>query len=135
MNAELANLAKEIGRIAKTKSASVEWDKVAKFSETVLIFDSPEPESLNYHQVFDVIEIYVIASNASVTNDNPAWSTVRLFAKMMLQIDRAMVDANERRIVQEIKTIANLEHRYNPYNSSWGLVLEYCKQLLEGEKL
>lgn len=44
------------------------------------------------------------------------------------------MDANERRIVQEIKTIANLEHRYNPYNSSWGLVLEYCKQLLEGEK-
>lgn len=93
MNAELANLAKEIGRIAKTKSDSVEWDKVAKFSEFVLIFDSPELESLNYHQVFDVIEIYVIASNAPVTNDNPAWSTVRLFAKMMLQIDRAMVEA------------------------------------------
>ena len=61
MNAELANLAKEIGRIAKTKSDSVEWDKVAKFSEIVLIFDSPELESLNYHQVF---ENYVIASNA-----------------------------------------------------------------------
>lgn len=41
------------------------------------------------------------------------------------------MDSNERRIVQEIKAIANLEHRYN---SSWGLVLEYCKQLLEGEK-
>lgn len=93
MNAELANLAKEIGRIAKTKSDSVEWDKVAKFSEIVLIFDSPELESLNYHQVFDVIEIYVIASNAPVINDNPAWSTVRLFARMMLQIDRAMVGA------------------------------------------
>ena len=93
MNAELANLAKEIGRIAKTKSDSVEWDKVAKFSEIVLIFDSPELESLNYHQVFDVIEIYAIASNAPVTNDNPAWSTVRQFAKMMLQIDRAMVEA------------------------------------------
>lgn len=45
----------------------------------------------------------------------------------MLQIDRGMMDVNERRIVQEIKTIT-------PYNSSWGLVLEYCKQLLEGEK-
>ena len=45
-----------------------------------------------------------------------------------------MVDVNKRRIVQEIKAIANLEHRYNPYNSSWGLVLEYCKQLLEGER-
>ena len=44
-----------------------------------------------------------------------------------------MMDINERHIVQEIKTIANLEHRYNPYNFSWGLVLEYCKQLLEGE--
>ena len=41
---------------------------------------------------------------------------------------------NKRRIVQEIKAIANLEHRYNPYNSSWGFVLEYCNQLLEGEK-
>lgn len=93
MNAELANLAKEIGRIAKTKSDSVEWDKVAKFSEIVLVFDSPELERLNYHQVFDVIEIYAIASNAQVTNDNPSWSTVRLFASMMLQIDRAMVEA------------------------------------------
>lgn len=93
MNAELANLAKEIGSIAKTKSDSVEWDKVAKLSELVLIFDSPELESLNYHQVFDAIEIYAIASNAHVTNDNPAWSTVRLFASMMLHIDRAMVGA------------------------------------------
>lgn len=66
--------------------------------------------------------------------DDVGWNTVHLFAKMMLQIDRAMMDSNERRIVQEIKAIANLEHRYNPYNSSWGLVLEYCKQLLEGEK-
>lgn len=86
MNAELANLAKEIGRIAKTKSDSVEWDRVAKFSEIVLVFDSPELESLNYHQVFDVVEIYAIASN-----DDPAWNTVRLLARTMLQIDRAIV--------------------------------------------
>lgn len=45
-----------------------------------------------------------------------------------------MVDVNKRHIVQEIKSIANLEHRYSLYNSSWGLVLKYCKQLLEGEK-
>lgn len=51
-----------------------------------------------------------------------------------LALDRAMMGVNERRIVQEIKAIANFEHRYNPYNASWGLVLEYCKQLLEGEK-
>lgn len=44
------------------------------------------------------------------------------------------MDINERRIVQEIKAIANLEHRYNTYNAGWGLVLKYCKQLLEGEK-
>lgn len=35
-----------------------------------------------------------------------------------------MMGINERRIIQEIKTIANLEHRYN---SSCGLVLGYCK--------
>lgn len=45
-----------------------------------------------------------------------------------------MMGIDERHIVQETKAIANFEHRYNPYNSSWGLVLEYYKQLLEGEK-
>lgn len=29
MNAELANLAKEIGRIAQSQRGGVEWDKVA----------------------------------------------------------------------------------------------------------
>lgn len=29
MNAELANLAKEIGRLAQSQQDSVEWDKVA----------------------------------------------------------------------------------------------------------
>lgn len=90
MNAELANLAKEIGSLAKTKSDSVEWDKVAKFSEIVLIFDSPELESLNYHQFQDVVEIYGVAHSQ---RDDADWNTVRLFAKMMLQIDRAMVEA------------------------------------------
>lgn len=37
MNAELANLAKEIGRIAQSQQGGVEWDKVAKVSEIVLI--------------------------------------------------------------------------------------------------
>lgn len=36
MNVELANLAKEIGRIGQSQQDSVEWDKVAKFSEIVL---------------------------------------------------------------------------------------------------
>lgn len=90
MNAELANLAKEIGRIAQSQQDSVEWDKVAKISEIVLIFDSPELESLNYHQFQDVVEIYAIAHSH---RDDVDWNTVRLFAKMMLQIDRAMVEA------------------------------------------
>ena len=90
MNAELANLTKEIGAIAQSQHDSVEWDKVAKFSEIVLIFDSPELESLNYHQFQDVVEIYAIAHSQ---RDDADWNTVRLFAKMMLQIDRAMVEA------------------------------------------
>ena len=40
----------------------------------------------------------------------------------------AKVVVNKRSIVQ----VAIFEHRYNPYNSSWGLVWEYYKQLLEG---
>ena len=86
MNAELANLSKAIGRIAQSQQGSVEWDKVAKLSEIVLIFDSPELEGLNYHQFQDVVEIYAIAH--SQRND-----AVQLFAKMMLQIDRVMVGA------------------------------------------
>lgn len=90
MKAELANLTKEIGRIAQCRQHSVEWDEVAKFSEFVLIFDSPELESLNYFQFQDVVEIYAIAHSH---RDNADWNAVRLFAKMMLQIDRAMVEA------------------------------------------
>lgn len=90
MNAELANLATEIGRIAQSRQGSVEWDKVAKFSEIVLIFDSPELESLNYRQLQNVVEIYAIAHSQ---RDDADWNTVQLFAKMMLQIDRAMVEA------------------------------------------
>nr|DAF23201.1 MAG TPA: hypothetical protein [Caudoviricetes sp.] len=90
MNAELANLTKEIGSIAQSQQGSVEWDKVAKFSEIVMIFDSPELESLNYHQFQDVVEIYAIAHSQ---RDDADWNTVQLFAKMILQIDRAMVEA------------------------------------------
>lgn len=90
MNAELANLAKEIGRIAQSQPVSVEWDKVANFSEVVLIFDSPELESLNYHQFQNVVEIYAIAHSQ---RDDADWNAVQLFAKMMLQIDRVMVEA------------------------------------------
>lgn len=88
MNAELANLAKEIGRIAQSQQDSVECDKVARLSEIVLIFDSPELESLNYHQFQNVVEIYAIAHSQ---RDDIDWNSVQLFAKMMLQIDRVMV--------------------------------------------
>ena len=64
--------------------------RVAKFSEIVLIFDSPELESLNYHQFQDVVEIYAIAHSQI---DDADWNAVQLFAKMILQIDRAMVEA------------------------------------------
>lgn len=90
MNAELANLAKEIGRIARSQQDSVEWDEVAKLSEIVLIFDSPELESLNYRQFQNVVEIYGIAHSQ---RDDADWNTVQLVAKMILQIDRAMVEA------------------------------------------
>ena len=90
MNAELANLAKEIGRIAQSQQDSVEWDKVAKLGEIVLIFDSPELESLNCHQFQDVVEIYAIAHSQ---RDDADWNTIRLFTKMMLPIDRALVEA------------------------------------------
>lgn len=90
MNAELVELTKEIGRIAQSRQDSVEWDKVAKFSEIVLIFDSPELESLNYHQFQDVVEIYAIAHSQ---RDDDDWNAVQLFAKMILQIDRAMIQA------------------------------------------
>ena len=90
MNAELANLAKEIGRIAQSQQDSVEWDKVAKLSGIVLIFDSPELESLNYQQFQDVVEIHALAHSQ---RDDADWNAVQLFAKMMLQIDRAIVEA------------------------------------------
>lgn len=65
-------------------------DKVAKFSETVLVFDSPELESFNSHQFQDVVEFYAIAHSQ---RDDADWNVVQLFAKMLLQIDRAMVEA------------------------------------------
>ena len=90
MNAKLANLAKEIGRIAQCRQDSVEWDKVAKLSGIVLVFDSAELESLNYHQFQNVVETYAIAHSQ---RDDAGWNAVQLFAKMMPQIDRVMVEA------------------------------------------
>ena len=90
MNAVLANLAKEIGRIAQSQQGGVEWYKVAKLSEIGLIFDSPELESLNYHQFLNVVEIYAVAHSH---RDDVDWNAVQLFAKTMLRIDRVMVRA------------------------------------------
>lgn len=88
MNVELANLVKEIGRIAQFQQDSVEWDKVARLSEVALIFDNPELESLNYNQFQIAIEIYGIARSQGDCAD---WNAVQLVAKTMLQIDRVMV--------------------------------------------
>lgn len=90
MNAGLANLAREIGRIAQSQQDSVEWDKVAKLSEIALLFNSPELESLNYRQFQNVVEIYALAHSQ---RDDIDWNAVQLFAKKMLQIDRVMVGA------------------------------------------
>ena len=90
MNAELADLAEEIGEIAQSRQGSVEWDKVAMLSEIVLIFDSPELEVLNHRQFQDVVEIY---STAHSQGDDADWDAVQLFAKRMLQVDRAIVEA------------------------------------------
>ena len=74
-------------------------------SEIVLIFDSPELESLNYHQFQDVVEFYAFAHSQI---DDADWNTVQLFAKMMLQIDRAMMDSL---LIKKICTIA--KRRYS----------------------
>ena len=46
----------------------------------------------------------------------------------MLQIDRAMLDINERHVVQEIQTMSNLEHRYNPYKCRCSTANSYWKE-------
>lgn len=50
MNAELAELTKEIGRIANTHKDNTKWYKIADFCDILPIFEEPESDALNYRQ-------------------------------------------------------------------------------------
>lgn len=91
MNAELAELTKEIGRIASTHEEGVEWHKVADFCKIMLIFEEPELDALNYLQYQLVVDIYAIAYSQCVNDPAENWGTVKMFANMMLGIDRKEV--------------------------------------------
>lgn len=49
MNAELAELIKEIGRIAGTFEDNAEWYSVADFCRIMEIFEEPKSDALSYH--------------------------------------------------------------------------------------
>jgi len=91
MNAELAELTKEIGRIADTHEEGVEWYKVADFCKIIPIFEEPESDALNYHQYQLIVDIYAIAYSQCVNDPAEDWGTVKMFANMMLGIDRKEV--------------------------------------------
>lgn len=82
MNAELAELTKEIGRIADTHE-----DKIGDFCKIMPIFEEPESDALNYHQYQLVVDIYAIAYSQCGED----WGTIKMFANMMLEIDRKEV--------------------------------------------
>lgn len=91
MNADLAELIKEIGRIANTYEEGVEWHRVADFCEIIPIFEEPESAALNYHQYQLVVDIYAIAYSQCVNEPGEDWGTIKMFANMMLESDRKMV--------------------------------------------
>ena len=91
MNAKLTELTKEIGRIANTHEEGVEWHNVADFCKIIPIFEEPESAALNYHQYQLVIDIYAIAYSQYVNESGEDWGTVKMFANMMLGIDRKEV--------------------------------------------
>lgn len=91
MNAELAELTKEIGRIANTHEEGVEWYKVADFCKIIPIFEELESAALNYQQYQLVVDIYAIAYSQCVNDPAEDWGTIRMFANMMLEIDRKEV--------------------------------------------
>lgn len=49
MNTELAELTKEIGRIANTHEDNAEWYKIADFCKIMPIFEESESGALSYH--------------------------------------------------------------------------------------
>lgn len=87
MNAELAELTKEICRIADTYEEGVEWHKIADFCKIMQIFEEPELDCLEGNQFSLVVQIYATAYSQCGED----WGTVRMFANMMLGIDRKMV--------------------------------------------
>lgn len=87
MNAELTELTKEIARIAATHEDNFEWCKVADFCKIMAIFEEPESDALNYHQYQLVVDIYAIAYSQCGED----WGTIKMFASMMLEIDRKEV--------------------------------------------
>lgn len=91
MNAELAELIKEIGRIADTHEEGVGWQIIGDFCKIMPIFEEPESDALNYHQYQLVVDIYAIAYSQCVNDPAEDWGTVKMFAKMMLGIDRKEV--------------------------------------------
>lgn len=83
----MAELTKEIGRIAATHEDNFEWYKVADFCKIISIFEEPESDALNYHQYQLVVDIGAIACSQCGED----WGTVKMFANMMLEIDRKEV--------------------------------------------
>lgn len=61
MNAELAELTKEIARIADTYEDNAEWYKIADFCKIMPIFEEPESDALSYHQYQLVVDIYAVS--------------------------------------------------------------------------
>lgn len=92
MNTELAELTKEISRIAGTHEDNIEWYKVADFCKIMPIFEEPESDALSYHQYQLVVDIYAIAYSQCVNDTDADWGTVKMFANMMLEIDRNVVE-------------------------------------------
>ena len=91
MNAELAELTKEIGRIADTHEDNAEWYKIADFCKIMPIFEESESGALSYHQYQLVVDIYAVAYSQCVSNPAEDWGTVKMFANMMLGTDRKEV--------------------------------------------
>lgn len=88
MNTELAELTKEIGRIADTYEEGVEWHKVGDFCKIMTIFEEPESDALSYHQYQLVVDIYAIAYSQCASGPSADWGTVKMLANMALEIDR-----------------------------------------------
>lgn len=92
MQADLTELIKEIGRIAETHEDNAEWYKIADFCRIMQIFEEPELDCLEGNQSSIVVQIYAIAYSQCVNDPGDDWGTVKMFANMVLEIDRAKVE-------------------------------------------